>query len=281
VRTHNPISEDHVQMRTTLLGGLLDAARHNHARDVERIALFESGRAFLSEPPPAGRMALAGGFPGKLAAPVREPHRIAALVAGELAPAGWRRQADSAEGAGFYALKGALEVLGEQLGAPVALAAAPQPFLHPGRAAAIGVAGSQAGWIGELHPLVARAWDLPPCAAFELDLAPLVELSDAGEEAYEDVTTFPAVLQDLAVTVPEDVPAQRLRDAVRAGGGELLTSAEVFDVYRGEQLGGDQKSLALRLEFRAPDRTLTDAEVAELRERIKGELAEIGGSIRE
>ena len=91
------------------------------------------------------------------------------------------------------------------------------------------------------------------------------------------MTTFPAVLQDLAVTVADDVPAERVRDAVRAGGGELLAGAEVFDLYHGEQLGEGRKSLALRLEFRAPDRTLTDAEVGELRERIRAELAEIGG----
>ncbi len=281
VRTINPISEDHVQLRTTLLGGLLDAARHNHARDVERIALFESGRTFLAEPAPGDGAPLAGGFPGRMPAPVREPHRICALVVGELAPPGWRREPDSGDGAGFFALKGALELLCEQMQVSLELAAEPQPFLHPGRAARIGLAGEGAGWIGELHPLVARTWDLPEAAAFELDLGPLVAASAAGAEPYEDVTTFPAVLQDLAVTVPEDVPAQRVRDAIRSGGGELLVAAQVFDVYRGEQLGGDRKSLALRLEFRAPDRTLTDTEVAELREQIKGELAAIEGSIRE
>jgi len=81
--------------------------------------------------------------------------------------------------------------------------------------------------------------------------------------------------------VPDEIEAERVREAVRAGGGELLCGAEVFDLYRGEQLGEGRKSLALRLEFRAPDRTLTDAEVAELRERIKAELAGIGGSLRE
>ncbi len=138
-----------------------------------------------------------------------------------------------------------------------------------------------AGWIGELHPLVTRTWDLPVATAFELDLAPLVDSSASGEERYEDLTTFPAVLQDLAVTVAEDVPAERVREAVRAGGGELLIAADVFDLYRGEQLAPGEKSLALRLEFRAADRTLTDDEVGELRERIRAELARIGGSLRE
>ena len=105
--------------------------------------------------------------------------------------------------------------------------------------------------------------------------------SPHGKEAYEDVTTYPAVYQDLAIVVDEDVPADTVRSAVVEGGGELLRSAAVFDVYHGEQLGEGTKSLALRLEFRAPDRTLTDAEVTERRDAIKAALAEIGGSLRE
>jgi phenylalanyl-tRNA synthetase beta chain len=94
------------------------------------------------------------------------------------------------------------------------------------------------------------------------------------------VTTFPAVYQDLAVVVPNDVIAAAVRAAVLAGGGELLRSAEVFDLYEGEQLEAGHKSLALRLEFRAPDRTLTDEEVAGSRAEIEAELKKIGGTLR-
>jgi phenylalanyl-tRNA synthetase beta chain len=88
------------------------------------------------------------------------------------------------------------------------------------------------------------------------------------------------VLQDIAVVVPEDVAAADVEAAVRRGGGELLRATRVFDVYRGEQVGEGRKSLALRLEFRAADRTLTEDEVAGLREQIAGELAEIDGALR-
>jgi phenylalanyl-tRNA synthetase beta chain len=108
----------------------------------------------------------------------------------------------------------------------------------------------------------------------------LHELTHARVATYSDVTSFPAVLQDIAVTVPEDVPAARLAEAVRAGAGELLASLRVFDLYRGEQVGEGKKSLALRLEFRAPDRTLTDEEVAERRSAIEAELHSIGGQLR-
>jgi phenylalanyl-tRNA synthetase beta chain len=132
-----------------------------------------------------------------------------------------------------------------------------------------------------VHPLVCRTWDLDAVTAFELDLAPLLAAATVGEERYEDVTTFPAVYQDLAVVIAAETPAAEVRSAVMAGGGELLRAAEVFDLYEGEQLGEGRKSLALNLEFRADDRTLTDEEVAERREAIKAKLGEIGGSLRE
>ena len=88
------------------------------------------------------------------------------------------------------------------------------------------------------------------------------------------------MLQDIAVTVPEDVPAARLAEVVREGAGDLLASLRVFDLYHGEQVGEGSKSLALRLEFRAPDRTLTDEEVAERRAAIETELGSIGGRLR-
>ncbi len=281
IATQNPISEELAQLRTTLIGGLLDAARHNLARGAERVALFESGRVYLAEPAPAEGGQLAGHFAGGIPAPVREPHRLAGMVVGGLTPPSWLGTGADGDAAGFYALKGVLELLAAELGTSLGLTPLGEPFLHPGRAAAVGFAGARAGWLGELHPLVARDWDLPGAVAFEFDLAPLVAASGVGAEAYEDVTTHPAVLQDLAVTVDDDVSAERVRDAVRAGGGSLLERAEIFDVYRGEQLEAGTKSLALRLRFRAPDRTLTDEVVAAQREQIKEALAEIGGSIRE
>jgi phenylalanyl-tRNA synthetase beta chain len=178
-------------------------------------------------------------------------------------------------------MKGALEVLVAHLGVDVELEPEAHPFLHPGRAARVLVGGTEAGWLGEVHPLVCREWDLESAAAFQVHLAELIAASPYGREAYEDVTTYPAVYQDLAIVVPDDVPAASVRRAVTEGGGELLRSAAVFDLYRGEQVGDGRKSLALRLEFRAPDRTLTDAEVTERRAAIKAALAGIGGSLRE
>jgi phenylalanyl-tRNA synthetase beta chain len=156
-----------------------------------------------------------------------------------------------------------------------------RPFLHPGRSASI-LAGSderKLGWIGEIHPLVAREWDLQAAVAFELDLELLTELAP-GPAQFTPVSAYPPVVQDIAVVVPEDVEFGDVEIAIAEGGGDLLHSFELFDVYRGEQIGAENKSLAIRLEFQAPDRTLTDDEVAGIRALIEDRLAELGGRLR-
>jgi phenylalanyl-tRNA synthetase beta chain len=138
------------------------------------------------------------------------------------------------------------------------------PSLHPGKAAE-----TDAGWLGELHPsLLEGAW-----GAFELDLATL--FSGAPERVvYEDVLTFPAVLQDLAVVVDEKIEAGALVETAREAGGPLLGDVRVFDVYRGEQTGEGRKSVALHLVFQSRERTLTEEEATELRARIVAALAD-------
>jgi phenylalanyl-tRNA synthetase beta chain len=274
----NPLSAEHSVVRTALLGSLLDAARYNLAHDAERVALFESGRAVLREGSSPHDGVLAGKFVGERPAPAYEPWRIGALAVGDLRPPGWRGESAPAD---FFAVKGALESLATQLGVSIEVIPGERPFLHPGRSGRVLVGGEEIGWVGEVHPLVCRSWDLDAAAGFEVDLAPLVAASPLGEETYEDVISYPAVHQDVAVVVGESVPAAEVRAAVLEGGGELLRSAEVFDLYRGEQLGKGRKSLALRLSFRAADRTLTDEEVAERRSAIESAVGKIGGSLRE
>jgi phenylalanyl-tRNA synthetase beta chain len=278
MRVSNPLSAEHSELRTTLLGSLLDAARHNLARGAERVALFESSRVYIAEGRSVAGGELGGEFSGERPPPAFEPHCVGALAVGPLAPPGWggtERPVD------FFSLKAVLEALGAQLGAELRFDPHVEPSLHPGPAARVTVGGADAGWLGELHPLVCRVWDLESAAGFQIELGELIAASSYGREQYEDVTTHPAVHEDLAIVVAEQIPAARVREAVLSGGGELLHSATVFDLYRGEQVGEGHKSLALRLEFRAPDRTLTDDEVAERRAAITEALSAIGGSLRE
>ena len=278
IRVSNPLSAEHSVERTALVGSLLDAASYNRAHGAERVALFESGRAYLRERASAEEGVLAGRFAGKRPAPAYEPWRIASIATGALRQGAWRgEQAES----DFYAVKAVLQALARQLGAGLEVVPGEEPFLHPGRSGRILVEGADSGWIGEIHPLVCRQWGLDAAAGFEVDLAPLVASSRVGDEAYEDVISYPAVHQDVAVVVDDSVPAAEVRSAVLEGGDELLRSAEVFDLYRGEQVGEGRKSLALRLTFRAADRTLTDEEVAEQRTAIEAAVEKIGGSLRE
>jgi phenylalanyl-tRNA synthetase beta chain len=272
----NPLSEDQSAMRTTLLGSLLDVASRNLARGLDAVALFESGGVYLREGD-AGDGPLGGSFRGEQPAPFTEPQRFGALAVGPLVPKSWRGGGEPAD---FFALKALLEALAGQLGTELSFEPAEQPFLHPGKAARVRAGGEDAGWIGEVHPLVCREWDLEGAVGFELDASPLLAAATVGEEVYEDVTTFPAVNQDLAVVVPVGIAAAEVRSAVLAGGGKLLRSAEVFDLYEGQQVGEGAKSLALRLEFRAEDRTLSDEDVAGPRAAIEAELGRIGGSLR-
>jgi phenylalanyl-tRNA synthetase beta chain len=262
LRIDNPLSEDQRVMRPLLLPGLLDAAAHNAAHGRPSLGLFESAHVYRV----AGPLSSNGAAPERGATPAAERHHLAAVMTS----------------GDYYALKAILEGLMDTAGVEWWVEPDERPFLHPGRAATV-IAGAderKLGWIGELHPAVLRAWDIGGTAAvFEIDFDLLAQLAP-GTRAFEEISTFPAVIQDIAVMVDEDVLAAEVEDAVALGGGDLLERMSLFDVYRGEQVGEGRKSLALRLEFRAPDRTLTDEEVAERRTAIERELEALGGRLR-
>ena len=267
VQLQNPMSAEQSRLRTTLLGSLLDAGRLNRSRGAGAIRLFEAGAVYM---------------PVSAARRPREPHHVAALLSGAVRPATWRHP--EPPGADFFAAKGVLEGLLDAIRAPwsVDAAPAPEPFLHPGRAAAILVEGTTVGWLGEIHPEVAAGWDWSdPVAAFDLDLDAVAGWVAPAE--YRDLTSFPEIREDLAVIVADTVTAARVLDVVRRAGGALLSGAEVFDVYRDpERIGAGHVSLALRLRFRAADRTLTDDEVAARRRKIAAALAEqLRGRVRD
>ncbi len=172
-----------------------------------------------------------------------------------------------AEG-GFLHVKGVVQALLRSLHADASWSRARHPLLHPGKAAQI-----ETGVVGELHPaLLDGVWGV-----FELDLEKLARAA-RDPVSYEDVITYPAIHQDIAVSVGEDVEVGALVEAARSAAGPLLREARVFDVYRGEQVGPGKKSAAIHLTFQSPERTLTDEEAAELRGRIVAALAEDFGA---
>jgi phenylalanyl-tRNA synthetase beta chain len=178
------------------------------------------------------------------------------------------RVAAIAEG-GFARAKGVVEALSEALKAEPRFERAEHPLFHPGK-----TARTSAGVLGELNPRVlAGEW-----AAIELDLESL--FAESREPvAYEDVITYPAVRQDLAFVVPEEVEAGELVDAAREAAGPELREVAIFDVYRGEQAGEGKKSIAFSVAFQSPERTLSDEDAAALRQKIADALAERFGAV--
>ena len=183
VTLENPLSDGQSIMRPTLLGSLLDAARHNASRNGPDIALFESGTVYRASP----------GSPG-----ADEHHALGVLLSGALAPRSWRGESPHAD---FFSVKALLEALLARFHVAFTLEPRSWPFLHPGRSAAV-IAGEQTlGFIGEVHPLVASAWDLERTGAFAVDLGKLA-LCAAEIVSFRAFGQFPSLRQDLAVTLP-------------------------------------------------------------------------------
>jgi phenylalanyl-tRNA synthetase beta chain len=262
VRLENPLSDAQSIMRPTLLGSLLDAAAHNASRNGPDVAIFESGTVYRS--------------PGADGRPVHEHHALGGLLSGALAPRSWRGVPAAAD---FFAAKALLAALLDKLRVGWSVEPAAWPFLHPGRSAAVLVRGKALGFLGEVHPLVAGAWDLERTAAFAVDLGGVAAASPPVS-AFRAYASVPPLRRDLAVTLPEEIPAACALERAREAGGEMLDEVSVFDVYAGEQVGEGRRSLALALTFRSLDRTLTDDDVAPVRERIVAALGRLGGELR-
>ena len=269
-------------MRTTLLGSLLDSLRRNASRGMEDVRLFEFGAVYRT-----GAVAGPTGNPWypepDPALPAERTH-VGALLTGRLRPPSWREPEPPA--ADFFAAKGVLEALLRALRIPFDVQRADDdPFLHPGRAAQRARAprrrGARRGLARRAASRGRRA--LGPRRAGRRLRARL-------GRARRGRTAAPALRGPHVVPRHHPGPrggrrrrrpGGRVLDVVRGAGGALLRSAEVFDVYRGAQVGEGRASLAVRMEFRAADRTLTDDEVAQRREKIVAALAEqVGGELR-
>jgi phenylalanyl-tRNA synthetase beta chain len=261
----NPLSADRAHLRRTLLPGLLNTARAN-LRFTDRVAIFEVGRVFIPRP---GETLPA------------EPRRLAALMVGPREGSTWLQH--DAIPLGFFDLKGVAEMLVARLGlTDVAWQRGEHPALHPGRTARLPVGEAEAGILGELHPAVRAAFDLPhqPVVVMELDLDILLSGWGTATPMIE-LSTQPAIYEDLALIVDEAVPAAQVAGLIRQAGGKLLVDARLFDVYRGQPIPAGRKSLAYALTFQAPDRTLTDEDTRKLRAKIVSRLErELGAVLR-
>jgi phenylalanyl-tRNA synthetase beta chain len=235
IRLPVALSSDQAVLRTTLLHGLVESARHNVDAGNEDIALFELARVYV---PSAG--------------PKPDEHwHVGCIVEG-----------------GFTRAKGVLEALYGALHVALEVEPAERPFLHPGKSASC-----NGGWFGELHPSrLEGMWGI-----FEIDLGAF--FGQVPERiVYEDVITYPALRQDLAFVVDEPVAAGELIAAACEAAGPDLRELRAFDVYRGEAIGEGKKSIAFHAVFQSPERTLSDEDARQLREKIVAAVADKFGA---
>ena len=238
----NPIASQMGVMRSTLIGGLVGALSANRKRQMDRVRVFEIGRCFSASTEPQPVV----GF--------HQPMRVAVLASGPVLAEQWGVPTRNVD---FFDLKADVEAL---LGARTAVfTAAEHPALHPGRCAAISVAGQRIGFIGELHPRWVQKYELGPApVVFEMELE---ALADVSLPAHAELSRFPAVVRDLALVVDQKQTLRPLLDALKQASPTLVRDVRLFDVYQGRGLQENQKSLAFRIVMQDTQRTLEDAEV--------------------
>jgi len=250
IAVRNPISSEMAVMRTSLVPGLLLTALHNRHRQQERVRVFETGLVF-----------------SRVGQDIRQERMLGILACGPCHPEScW--QGTSPRPVDFYDLKGDLEAILALSGleSDLRLLPASSPFLHPGQSGVISVKNEEIGFIGAVHPGICRDLDLPDQVyVAQLHLSPLLERRTSS---FTEVSRFPEVRRDLAVLVDRDIPVQNLLDVVREAAKSYLINLKVFDVYSGEGIDPQRKSVALGLTFCAKSRTLTDLEISESVARV-------------
>ena len=250
----NPIANQYGVMRSTLWGGLLSNLKANLNRGAGRVRLFETGRVFQRDSSVQEADGKVTGF--------HQSQKIGGLAYGSFVPEQW---ASATRAVDFFDVKGDLERVLDPL--HFVTEAAKHPALHPGRSAQIYLKTQTnkipVGWIGELHPGLQQAYELPQAPVlFELDLEPI---RDLGLPVPEELSKFPAVQRDLAIVVKQDISAQSLLDAMMASKQNFVRAIELFDEFKpkaaSNSMADDEKSLAFRITLLNPQETLQEPQI--------------------
>lgn len=260
VRLANPMTADQEFLRPTLRASLLAAFAANRRFDESGIRLFEISRVYIAR----GR-----GLPDEI-------ETLCGILGGLR---GERSCQSSTEITDFFDAKGIIEALLERLDVTAVFEKSADENLNPNKQAAIIVKDQKVGIFGEIHPEVARNFEISePVYLFEIDLNALSPLM-AGEKSYVPLPKFPSVVRDLALVVDIEVPHRKIRDIFR--GFSLISNIEIFDIYTGEQVSPGKKSMAYRLTFQNPNRTLKEEEINGVMKGILNKLKnEVGATLR-
>ena len=276
VRVANPLAETSPYLRTTILPGLLGAVARNISRGQSDLALYEVGTVFVgpvgqAPMPSVERRPSDEDLSALYAALPQQPTLVAAVLTGDWlpgVPAGWQQAIAFAE------------TVAQALGVRLERTADAYAPYHPGRGARLSVGDVTVGHAGELHPSVCQAYGLPPrTAAAELSFDALCDLVP-GPGSVTPVSSWPVAKEDVALIVDATVQAGDVEAALREGAGALLEDVRLFDVYVSDAIGEGKKSLAFALKLRAPDRTLTEAEAAAVRDAAVAVAASRFGAVQ-
>ncbi len=289
VRISNPLSEEQRVLRSALLPSLLSTYARNRNRGVREAALFEQGRVFTTaaqvcgrspDAPEAARLAQERSGRSRGGELPFESLHLALLAGAQDDPTFWRP--DDGGRSALFDLKSDLLAVGAALGVALDLdGPAEEPFLHPGRRGSCRIGDKTVGFWGELAPSAAERYGIRErVVAAELSADALLEAAGEARRSYEPIGKFPAIWRDLALVVPEEIPARSLLDAALSAGAPLAAGGEIFDEFRGKAIEPGKRSLGIRLCYSATDRTLTEEEAEGVQARVLAELSKRFGAQR-
>lgn len=253
-----PMTEERSTLRMNLLSGLLDDVRYNVARKNQDVALYEVGRVFYQQ---EGQVL-----------PLEEEH-LAGVLTGLASQNEWHSNGEKVD---FFTLKGIIEGLLETYGFTAEItyqADANRDGMHPGRTATILVGGNEIGYLGQIHPLRAKEYDLKETYGFEINLQKVME-ADKEPTIYQTIPKYPGMTRDSALLVDETVTNQQLTQLIVAKGGNYLVDVHLFDLYNGENIEAGKKSMAYKLTYLNPNATLVEEEVTKAFEKVTNALIE-------
>lgn len=251
VRLAMPMSEDHAYLRVSIIPELLGAIAYNRARSQENIAYYEIGSIFLNEDE-------------KIIKQPEENVRLSGVITGNIIDHKWQQEKKEVD---FYVVKGLLEQLFEYLRIPATFSKGTMEDMHPGRCAFVSVDEEVIGFMGQVHPKVARSFDSKDTYVFDLNFDRILELYERKEQ-FSAIPKYPAITRDVAFVVEKEVIAGDILQVIQEVGAPLVTKVEVFDVYEGDQLADDKKSIAYHLHYQDPTKTLKDKDVDALHQKI-------------
>lgn len=239
-----PMSEDHKYLRLSQLPELLNRLTHNVARKEADVALYEAGSIFLNKET-------------DIQTQPEEQARISGALTGMWVNQKWQAEEKAVD---FYLVKGLIEGLADYLSINLEFKQAVIEDMHPGRAATLHINGDLIGFMGQVHPTLAKEKDLKETFVFDLNLAYLLEV-ERPELLYTPIPKYPSILRDIAVVVENSVQSGDIQATIKEIGKPLVKQVEAFDVYTGEGLEASEKSIAFNLHYQDPEKTLTDKEV--------------------